>query len=204
MKQTEYLFDTSLENIRYDFNKEKYMEHLGTQKIETNRLILRKIEIKDSQDLCELLNDEKVQKFLAGIPENYTLKMTENYICNILSNSYMKKDYYDWGIEDIKTHKLIGRISVYKLDDYRRMANLVWYIIPNVRCNGFMTEAGTSVVKFLQNIGFERIEAFANVENVASIKVMEKIGMQYEGILRKYDCRRDGSLYDAKMYSIIK
>ncbi len=180
------------------------MEHLGTQKIETNRLILRKIEIKDSQDLCELLKDEKVQKFLAGIPENYTLKMAENYICNILSNSYMKKDYYDWGIEDIKTHKLIGRISVYKLDDYRRMANLVWYIIPNVRCNGFMIEAGTSVVKFLQNIGFERIEAFANVENVASIKVMEKIGMQYEGILRKYDCRRDGSLYDAKMYSIIK
>ena len=67
-----------------------------------------------------------------------------------------------------------------------------------------MTEAGKAIVKFLQDVGFERIEAFANVENIASIKVMEKIGMQFEGILRKYYCRRDDSLYDAKMYSVIK
>ena len=84
------------------------------------------------------------------------------------------------------------------------MADLVWYIIPTVRGKGYMTEAGKAVVEFLQNIGFERIEAFADVENIASIKVMEKLGMQYEGTLRKYDCRRDDSLYDAKMYSIIK
>ena len=84
------------------------------------------------------------------------------------------------------------------------MANLVWYIIPTVRGKGYMTEAGKAVVKFLHNTGFDRIEAFADVENIASIKVMEKIGMQYEGTLRKYDCRRDDTLYDAKMYSIIK
>jgi ribosomal-protein-alanine N-acetyltransferase len=84
------------------------------------------------------------------------------------------------------------------------MADLVWYIIPTVRGKGYMTEAGKAVVKFLQNTGFDRIEAFADVENIESIKVMEKIGMQYEGTLRKYDCRRDDTLYDAKMYSIIK
>ncbi len=180
------------------------MEHLGTQTIETERLILRKVELKDAEDLCELLNDEKVQEFLAGIPENYTVEMAIDYIGNKMSKNYLNKDFYDWGIEDKKTHKLIGRICVYKFDDYRRMVDLVWYISPTVRGKGFMTEAGKSVVKFLQDIGFERIEAFANVENIASIKVMEKIGMSYEGILRKYDCRRDDSLYDAKMYSIIK
>ena len=180
------------------------MEHLGTQTIETQRLILRKIELKDAEDLCELLNDEKVQEFLAGIPENYTVEMAKDYIGNNLSKDYLKKDFYDWGIEDKATHKLIGRICVYKLDEYRRMADLVWYIIPAVRGKGYMTESAKAVVEFLQNIGFDRIEAFANVENIASIKVMEKIGMQYEGTLRKYDCRRDESLYDAKMYSIIK
>ena len=180
------------------------MEHLGTQKIVTERLILRKIELEDAEELCNLLNDEKVQEFLAGIPENYTIKMALDYISDTLSKSYLKKDFYDWGIEDKQTHKLIGRICVYKFDDYRRMADLVWYIIPAVRGRGFITEAGKAVVEFLQNLGFERIEAFANVENIASIKVMEKIGMQYEGTLRKYDCRRDGSLYDAKLYCIIK
>lgn len=180
------------------------MKHLGTQTIETERLILRKVELKDAEDLCALLNDEKVQKFLSGIPENYTVEMAIDYINNQLSKNYLKKNFYDWGIEDKKTHKFIGRICVYKFDDYRRMANLVWYIIPTVRGKGYMTEAGKAVVKFLQNTGFDRIEAFADVENIASIKVMEKIGMQYEGTLRKYDCRRDDTLYDAKMYSIIK
>lgn len=180
------------------------MEHLGTQTIETERLILRKVEAKDAKALCELLNDEKVQEFLAGIPENYTIEMAKDYIGNKMTKNYLRKDFYDWGIEDKNTHKFIGRISVYKFDDYRRMADLVWYVMPTVRGNGFMTEAGKAIVKFLQDVGFERIEAFANVENIASIKVMEKIGMQYEGILRKYDCKRDDSLYDAKMYSIIK
>lgn len=180
------------------------MEHSGTQTIETERLILRKIELKDAEDLCELFNDEKVQEFLVGIPENYTVEMATDYIGNKMSKRYLKSDFYDWGIEDKNTQKLVGRICVYRLDDERRMADLVWYITPAVRGKGYMTEAGKAVVEFLQSIGFERIEAFADVENIASIRVMEKIGMQFEGILRKYDCRRDDSLYDAKMYSIIK
>lgn len=180
------------------------MEHLGTQTIETERLILRKIQLNDAKDLSELLNDEAIQEFLAGIPENYTIEMAKDYIGNKLSKDYLNKNFYDWGIEDKKTHKLIGRICVYKFDDDRRLANLVWYISPIARGKGLITESAKAVVTFLQNTGFERIEAFANVDNIASIKVMEKIGMQYEGTLRKYDCRRDDSLYDAKMYSIIK
>ena len=180
------------------------MEHLGTQTIETERLILRKIEVKDAKDLCELFNDEKVQEFLAGMPENYTVEMATDYIGNKMAKKYLNNDCYDWGMEDKETHKVVGRICVYKCDDDRRMADLVWYVISAVRGKGLVAEAGKTIVKFLQEVGFERIEAFADVENAASIRVMEKIGMQYEGTLRKYDCRRDDSLYDAKMYSIIK
>ena len=43
---------------------------------------------------------------------------------------------------------------IYKFDNYRRMADLMWYISPNVRGKGFMTEAGKAVIKFLQDIGF--------------------------------------------------
>lgn len=50
------------------------MNHIGTERIKTSRLVLRKIELRDAQQFCELLNDEKVQEYLAGIPENYTYK----------------------------------------------------------------------------------------------------------------------------------
>ena len=147
---------------------------------------------------------QMLEKWAKETFSNYTVEMATDYITNILSENYCKKDFYDWGIVDKNTNALVGRITVFKYDDYRRMADLVWYMMPTFRCRGLMTEAGKAVVEFLQNIGFERIEAFANIENIASIRVMEKLGMEYEGTLRSYDCRRNKTLYDAKMYSIIK
>ena len=180
------------------------MNNLGTQILQSERLELKKITLDNAQDLYELLSDEKVQVFLAGIPPYTGVEMAIDYIGNVLEKKYMEDDFYDWGIFEKGKDKLIGRITVYKQDQYRRMADLVWYMRKDCRGKGYMTEAAKMVVKFLQEIGFERIEAFANVENIASQTVMEKAGFQFEGVLRKYDLRRDGSLYDAKMYSIIK
>ena len=178
------------------------MEHKGTKEIETQRLVLRKIKLKDAKNLTELLLDKDVQEFLAGIPSNYTIDMAINYINNVLKPKYKEKDYYDWAVVEKDSNKLIGRIGLFKQDDTRKMADLVWYLNKNFRCKGYTTEAVKEVVKFLQSVGFKRIEAFANIENKASQKVMEKCGFSYEGTLRKYDLTREGDLYDANMFSI--
>ncbi len=180
------------------------MRHTGTQTIETERLILRKINLNDAQSLYELLIDEAVTEYLAGIPDNYTYEMAVDYIGGKLNKRYNEQNFYDWGIEEQATHKFIGRICVYKQDEDRRMADLVWYISPTRRGKGYMTEAAKAVIKHLQEVGFERIEAFADVKNKASIGVMKKVGMQYEGTLKKYDLRRDDTLYDAEMWAIVK
>ena len=62
------------------------MEHKGTVTIETDRLILRKVELCDVKNLTELLKDKDVQDFLAGIPENYTEEMAVSYISNKLED----------------------------------------------------------------------------------------------------------------------
>ena len=67
-----------------------------------------------------------------------------------------------------------------------------------------MTESAKAAIKTLQDVGFERIEVFTDVNNKAGLNVMRKIGMQYEGTLKKYDLRRDDSLYDAEMWAITK
>ncbi len=180
------------------------MIHTGTQTIDTERLILRKIELKDAQELCEILNDEKVLEYLAGIPDNYTYEMAVDYIGGKLNKRYKEQNFYDWGIEEKSSHKFIGRITVYKQDEDRSMADLVWFISPTTRGKGYMSEAAKAVIKHLQEVGFQRIEAFADVKNKASTGVMKKVGMQYEGTLRKYDLRRDDTLYDAEMWSIVK
>ena len=179
------------------------MEHKGTVTIETDRLILRKVELCDVKNLTELLKDKDVQDFLAGIPENYTEEMAVSYISNKLEKSYNKEDYYDWAVVEKETNKLIGRIGLFKQDDERMMADLVWYINKESRGKGYIPEAVKEIIKLLQSVGYKRIEAFANVKNKASQRVMEKCGFSFEGTLKKYDLDREGNLYDANMFSIV-
>ena len=180
------------------------IRHTGTVEIETDRLLLRPILLSDAQSLYEIVSDKDVLKYLAGLPEYTGVEMAVDYISGKLEKKYQNKDFYDWAVVLKSENKMIGRISVYKQDDYRRMADLVWCLNPAYRSKGYISEGVKAVINHLFKIGFERIEAFADIENKASTKVMKKVGMQYEGTLRKYDCRRDDSLYDAEMWSIIK
>ena len=180
------------------------IRHTGTVEIETDRLLLRPILLSDAQSLYEIVSDKDVLNYLAGLPEYTGVEMAVDYISGKLEKKYKNKDFYDWAVVLKSENKMIGRISVYKQDDYRRMADLVWQLNANYRNKGYISEGVKAVINHLFEIGFERIEAFADVENKASTKVMAKVGMQYEGTLRKYDCRRDDSLYDAEMWSIIK
>ena len=180
------------------------IRHTGTIEIETDRLLLRPILLSDAQSLYEIVSDKDVLNYLAGLPEYTGVEMAVDYISGKLEKKYQNKDFYDWAVVLKSENKMIGRISVYKQDDYRRMADLVWCLNPAYRGNGYISEGVKAVINHLFEIGFERIEAFADVGNKASTKVMAKVGMQYEGTLRKYDCRRDDSLYDAEMWSIIK
>ena len=180
------------------------IRHTGTIEIETDRLLLRPILLSDAQSLYEIVSDKDVLNYLAGLPEYTGVEMAVDYISGKLEKKYKNKDFYDWAVVLKSENKMIGRISVYKQDDYRRMADLVWQLNANYRNKGYISEGVKAVINHLFEIGFERIEAFADVENKASTKVMAKVGMQYEGTLRRYDCRRDDSLYDAEMWSIIK
>ena len=180
------------------------IRHTGTIEIETDRLLLRPILLSDAQSLYEIVSDKDVLNYLAGLPEYTGVEMAVDYISGKLEKKYQNKDFYDWAVVLKSENKMIGRISVYKQDDYRRMADLVWQLNANYRNKGYISEGVKAVINHLFEIGFERIEAFADVKNKASTKVMAKVGMQYEGTLRKYDCRRDDSLYNAEMWSIIK
>lgn len=67
-----------------------------------------------------------------------------------------------------------------------------------------MTEIVKRMIQFgFEKMGLVRIEARCHPENIASARVMEKAGMQFEGILRKHLFAR-GVHQDVKMYSIIK
>lgn len=123
------------------------MRHNGTQNIETKRLILKKIVLKNAQDLYELCSDKDVIKWLE-IPIYTSVDMAIDYIGGKLTEKYKRADFYDWGVFLKESDKLIGRVSVYQQDENRRMADLVWFTNGKYAGKGYATEAAKAVIDY--------------------------------------------------------
>lgn len=68
---------------------------------------------------------------------------------------------------------------------------------------GIVKEALLELIKYFKEIGIVRLQAYHEVENINSGKVLIKSGFEYEGILRKSVLNKRDELVDAKIYSII-
>lgn len=180
------------------------MKHIGTKSIETERLILRKFKLSDAKQMFEnYTSREKVTEYLTWYPHK-NLAATQDYLKGFVLPAYKEKSTYRWAIVWKENMQVIGCIDVVRLFDNRRCAELGWVISDDYWGRGIMPEAANEVLKYIFDLGYERIQAVHHVENAKSGRVMQKIGMQHEGTLRKYEVDKDGILCDCEMYAITK
>jgi ribosomal-protein-alanine N-acetyltransferase len=174
--------------------------HKGTRQIETERLILRRICTEDAQAMFDnWASDSEVTKYLTW-PTHTRPEICEMVIKDWVS-SYEKDDFYQWVIEI--DGKPIGSISVVQHDDQTAKAEIGYCIGRNWWHKGIMTEALKAVIVYLfDEVGMNRIEAYHDVRNQNSGKVMKKCGMKYEGTLRQAG-RNNQGICDVSVYSIL-
>ena len=176
------------------------ISHKGTQIIHTERLLLRKYDLKDVGDIFEnYATDERVTKFLSWEPyEN--IETLESFVAAQVS-AYSDA-IYNWVIE--YNRRVIGSISVTQIDNKNESCEIGYCIGCNYWNKGIMTEAVSAVLKYLfVEAGFHRVFAKHDVENPASGIVMQKCNMLYEGKLREQYRRHDGTFSDSLIYSIL-
>lgn len=90
------------------------------------------------------------------------------------------------------------------MDPQHEKAELGYVISHNYWNQGIITEATRKIVHYgFTELGLNRIEARCNYNNLSSYRVMEKLGMQFEGVLRK-QLKIKGQFIDQRMYSILK
>ena len=178
------------------------MQHKGTIKIETERLILRALESEDAENMFQnWSNDPKVTKFLTW-PANKEIKMAED-ILKIWKSQYEKSDFYQWGIVPKSFGEVIGTISVVELDERVEKVQIGYCIGQKWWNQGYTSEAFAAIISFLfEEVGVNRIEAMYDLRNPGSGKVMEKCGLQYEGMLRQAGWSNSG-IGDMAMHSIL-
>lgn len=151
--------------------------------LECRRLILRKIECRDYVDMYDYSRREDVTRYLLWSPHP-SLSYTKGYI-HTLQHHYKNGDFYDWAIT-VKEGGMIGTVGFTRLDFQNNCGEIGYVLNPRYHGRGYATEAASAILRFgFTRLGLNRIEAHYMAENLASRRVMEKLGMHYEGTLRQ-------------------
>jgi len=171
-------------------------------RLETERLVLRKLEMRDAQDIFNYSQDPLVAKHVLWDPHT-SVGESRGYIRYML-RKYRAGDPSSWGIEEKASGKIIGTIGYMW---YQRENNSVevGYSLARSHWNkGYMTEALRAVIDYsFRNLHLHRVEAQHETDNAASGKVMEKCGMKKEGTLRGRLYNK-GKYVDVHIYSILR
>ncbi len=177
------------------------MQHKGTVRLETNRLILRPFKLEDAETVFKnWASDDEVTKFLTW-QTHATVEDSKEFM-EFCVNGYQEKDCYQWGMELKDTQELIGNISVVKVNEEIDGVELGWVIGRSFWGKGYTAEAAKEVIRFLiEEVGANRVAARYDTNNPNSGRVMEKAGMKYEGTLRQGD-RNNQGIVDCVYYSI--
>ena len=179
------------------------MNHKGTKRIETDRLILRQFKIEDAEDMNNnWATDAEVTRFLTWSPHP-DINFTENLLKDWIAR-YSDLTSYNWAIELKEIGKVIGGISVVKFNERIEAADIGYCMGKAWWGRGIMPEALRAVIEYLfEEVGLNRVAACHDVNNPKSGRVMQKAGMTKEGVLRAAG-RNNQGICDEVWYSIIK
>ncbi len=176
------------------------MIHLGTKIIESDRLILRRLNESDAEEIY--LGFINQPEFLYYRNKEKRTLDEERKSLNRVSEKYNDLSYYNWLIVLKDTNKIIGSINL-RVEEINETVEFNYVIDNRYTNNGYMTEALAKVRDFcLNELKVNRFQGGCVTKNIASKRVMEKCGMQCEGILRNYIILKDG-YHDMYMFSII-
>lgn len=169
--------------------------------IETDRLILRKLNKGDAKDLYEYCSSEVSAKYSLWEPHE-DLGVTRQYISWLLKTE-KRGEYFTWGIELKENGKLIGTVSFPEMDKHYKIAEIGYGIIDAYWGNGYASEAIKAVMEYgFCTVGLICINAKIMKENTASVRVASAVGMQCDGLLRNgVYCK--GKSHDVYVFSML-
>ena len=104
-------------------------------------------------------------------------------------------------IEDIETGGLLGGLSLHHLDPMRDAVEIGYWLFVSSRGRGVATRTVRAAVEHAFANGIQRVEAHVRVGNVASERVLERVGFVREGIKRRYLRRGGEERFDATLFS---
>lgn len=169
---------------------------------ETKRLIFRKLELTDAEDLYRIYSNPETMRFMGKGSDS--AEEERRNIQKHIENYYGNYGFGLWATILKENNRLIGRCGLlYQEMEGVKDLELAYLLDCDYWGQGFATEAARAIV----NIGFEkfdfsRIVAVINPQNAASIRVAEKVGLRFEREISNYKDFGRVSLYSLMRASV--
>jgi [ribosomal protein S5]-alanine N-acetyltransferase len=150
----------------------------------TKRLTLRPFVLDDAWDVERLAGMREIADTTLNIPHPYPVGAATRWI-ESHAPAWAAGTGVVYAIVETSNGKLVGAVSLMQMHREHRRAELGYWIAVDHWNKGFATEASAAILDFgFKSLGLHRIESRHFVRNPASGKVMQKLGMQQEGIER--------------------
>ncbi|WP_432409144.1 GNAT family N-acetyltransferase [Wukongibacter sp. M2B1] len=169
-------------------------------RLETENLIIRPYTKNDALNLYDTLNDKNVLKYIPEEP--ITIEQAQNAIDWLISNYDLDldSDYkYSFAIETKQTNDYVGWCGFGYLDYDKSQKEIYFTLKSKYWGQGFATEASKALVEYIFNeLELKKLVAVVKPDNVASKRVIEKLGFKHEGIVKNVP--EEFSFYEGELY----
>ena len=171
-------------------------------KLETGRLILRKLTMHDAEDIYAYSRDPEVARHVLW-DAHRSIGESRTYL-RFMLRKYRMNEAASWGIELKETGRIIGTIGFMWVQDDNRAAEVGYSLARAQWGKGIMTEALAAVIEYgFLTLRLNRIEAIHELSNPASGAVMRRCGMIREGTMREKLFNK-GKYVDVDLYAILR
>ena len=169
--------------------------------LQTSRLELNPFLPAEAAELQAAINDRDIAAMTRSIEYPYTVEMASAWIATH-DDLWQEGKSVIFAIRLRETGELVGAIGL-EICELDHCAELGYWVAKNHWGNGIATEAAAKAVEFgFEILGLNRITAHHMTRNPASGRVLEKLGMLREGLLRKH-ARKWGEFYDVAIYGLL-
>ncbi len=167
-------------------------------------ITLRKPHLDDTQAVFEGCQDELISRFTA-MSADYSMAHALDYVQRTDASVRTQRELpfvIEYGNGDDRT--FAGAISFHSISVKNSVGELGYWMTASMRGKGIATIAAQMLTDFgFASIGFKRIEALVDKENIASQKLLESAGYQREGLLKKKISRDDGRQVDMYLFAAL-
>lgn len=175
---------------------------MAFETIETERLLLQKLDTKTMNQIFETNNENEIKKILGITNEEEFVRQKKIYQQGY--ESYNRK-MFNFQIIEKQSHTIIGNCGFHTWNPQHHRAEIGYALNSDEFKNkGFMKEALEKIIEFgFQDMELNRIEALIGEHNIPSRKLLDYFGFTKEGVMRGHYLI-NGVFEDSVLYSLLQ